>query len=63
MSCRRCAYDPTGTFVSEIAIHFPGLNGLNKPVVWVFPVIAVCFRCGFSEFSVPEEELSVLSKD
>jgi len=63
MSCRRCIFDKTGTFVSEIAIHFPGLNGLNRPIVWVFPEVAVCFRCGFSEFIVPEEDLSVLSKD
>jgi hypothetical protein len=26
----------------------------------VFPKLAVCLRCGFTEFTVPERELSVL---
>ena len=63
MSCRRCDFDNTGSFVSEIAIHIPGLNGVNRPIVWVFPEVAVCFGCGFSELIVPEEDLSVLSKE
>ena len=47
-------------FNSEIAIHFPGLEGLDKPIVWVFPKVVVCFHCGFAEFAVPEREMQVL---
>jgi hypothetical protein len=47
----------------EIAIHFPGLNGLDKSIVWVFSKLAVCLRCGFTEFIVPETELRVLLHD
>jgi hypothetical protein len=44
-------------FNGEIAIHFPGLEGLDKPIVWVFPKLLVCFNCGFTEFVIPEGEL------
>ena len=43
-----------------MALHFPGLDGLNKPIVWVFPKISVCLDCGLAEFIVPEKELEVL---
>jgi len=36
--------------------HFPELQGLDKPIVWVFPELTVCLKCGFSEFVVPERE-------
>jgi hypothetical protein len=62
MLCRRCASDNRDTFNGEIAIHFPGLKGLDKPIVWVFPKLAVCLECGFTDFTVPERELSVLKK-
>lgn len=60
MSCKQCASENLKSFSSEVAIHFPGLAGLNKPIVWVFPKMLVCSRCGFAEFMVPEKELSVL---
>ena len=47
-------------FNAEVAIHFPGLAGLNKPVVLVFPKLVVCLQCGFTEFTIPEKELQVL---
>ena len=49
-------------FNGEICIHFPGLKGLNKPLVWVFPKVLVSLDCGFAGFPVPERELSVLVK-
>jgi hypothetical protein len=36
------------------------LKGLDKPIVWVFPKLAVCLHCGFTEFTLPERELKVL---
>jgi hypothetical protein len=37
-------------------------KGLNKPIVWTFPKLAVCLECGFTEFTIPAQELSVLVK-
>jgi hypothetical protein len=58
--CTSCQSENQKTFTSEIAIHFPGLEGLNKPTVWVFPRIFVCLDCGMAQFMVPEKELEVL---
>lgn len=60
MFCKRCPSNRQQTFNGEIAIHFPGLDGLNKPIVWVFPKLWVCMDCGFAEFAIPERELDVL---
>jgi hypothetical protein len=60
MVCKRCNSENQSTFNGEIALHFPALDGLNKPIVWVFPKLTVCLECGFTEFTVPERELRVL---
>ena len=62
MSCKSCKSEKQRNLNGEIAIHFPGLQGLDKPIVWVFEQVAVCLRCGFTEFTVPARELSVLVK-
>lgn len=59
-TCTSCRSENQKTFTSEIAIHFPGLAGLSKPIVWVFPKISVCLDCGVARFVVPETELEVL---
>jgi hypothetical protein len=58
--CKACHSIRHGSFNAEVAIHFPGLRGLNKPVVLIFPKLKVCFQCGFTELVVPERELQVL---
>lgn len=60
MPCKQCESENGKLFTAEVAIHFPGLNSLNKPIVWVFPKIQVCLRCGLTEFTIPERELEVL---
>jgi len=60
MSCKECKSENVNLFTSEVAIHFPGLDGLKNPIVWVFPKLEVCVRCGFTEFTIPERELTVL---
>jgi hypothetical protein len=58
--CSSCQSENRETFSGEIALHFPGLKGLNKPIVWVFPKTLVCLECGAAEFAVREMELEVL---
>ena len=60
MSCKSCKSENQSNLTSEVAIHFPGLKGLNKPIVWVFPKLLACLNCGFTEFAIPETELRVL---
>jgi len=41
-------------------VHFPGREGLDKPIVWVFPKLVVCLHCGLTEFTVPQDETRIL---
>lgn len=56
----KCSSKNRGPFTAEVAIHFPGMEGVNKPIVWVFPELLVCLDCGLAEFVVSERELDVL---
>ena len=60
MQCKQCLSDQTKKFSGEVAIHFPGLAGLNKPIVWVFADVVVCLDCGSAVFGVGKRELAVL---
>jgi len=62
MSCKSCDSDRQSRFTGEIAIHFPGLEGLDKPIVWVFPQLVVCLNCGVAEFQIPTEKLQLLDQ-
>jgi hypothetical protein len=60
MACALCGSEKQAEFGAETVIHFPGLKGIDKPVVWVFPKLVVCFGCGASLFAIPEAELRQL---
>ena len=60
MARNSCACGNYREFNGEVAIHFPGIEGLRKPIVWTFPKLRVCLECGHDDFSVPETELKVL---
>ena len=62
MACKGCHSDRQNVFNGEIAIHFRGLEALDQCIVWVFQETVVCLHCGFTEFTVPERELQVLSQ-
>jgi hypothetical protein len=47
-------------FDAEIAIHFPGREGLDKPLVFVHPKLTVCLNCGQVEFLLSTEEVEQL---
>ena len=59
-TCRSCSSKDQHSFGGEVALHFSGLAGLNKPITWVFPQILVCLKCGFAEFLVPGAERKTL---
>jgi hypothetical protein len=60
--CKSCGRSNQSEFSSELAIHFPGLKGLEMPIVWVFPKLKVCLDCGLAEFAIPDSELRVLKE-
>lgn len=62
MACKRCSSECQNRFSAEINIHFPGIEGLTIPTIWVFPEIVVCLDCGFAEFSIPDTELRRLAQ-
>jgi hypothetical protein len=62
MSCKSCQSEQQSNLAADVAIHFPGLKGLDKPIVWVYPELLVCMNCGFTEFAVPETELRRLGE-
>jgi hypothetical protein len=62
MPCLSCGSVNQKKFSAEMGIHFPGLNDIDKPVVWVFSEVVVCLDCGTADFPVPEAELCQLAK-
>ena len=57
MPCKVCGSANQRKFEAEIAIHFAGLEKLNKPAVFVFPKIVICMDCGTATFVMPHGEL------
>jgi len=62
MPCKACGSVNQRKFTGEIAIHVSELKNIDKPVVWVFPVVVVCLNCGTAEFAVPKAEVRQLAK-
>jgi hypothetical protein len=62
MKCNTCGSANQREFSGEVALHFPGLKGVDKPIVWMFPRILVCLNCGHSVFTVPETQLRALAE-
>jgi len=59
--CALCGSANLGRFLAETAIHLVGSENLNKPAVFVFSELRVCFHCGFAAFALPEEQLGILA--
>jgi len=60
MECKGCPSHNVKIFTGELAIHFPEREGFTKPLVWVFPRLQVCLGCGSTNFTIPEEQLTLL---
>ena len=57
VACPSCSSKNQRKFNGELALHFPGLQGLDKPIVWAFPQILICLDCGFAVFALEDEPL------
>jgi hypothetical protein len=62
MACKSCGSAKQRDFKAEMIIHFPGLEGIDKPVIPVFPELSVCFDCGCTLFMIREAELLLLEE-
>jgi hypothetical protein len=58
----QCNHSNRSEFPAEINIHFPGMEGLDKPTVWVFPHLVVCLDCGLTQFPINSAELQRLTQ-
>ena len=63
MICLVCRSSNQRTFPSELNIHFPGFEGLDRPTVWAFPKLLVCLDCGFTQFTLPGDQVRDLNSD
>ncbi len=57
-----CGHNNERQFPAEINIHFPGMEGLEKPSVWAFPRLLVCLDCGLTQFQIAETQLRQLTE-
>jgi hypothetical protein len=60
MVCNICGGNQA-QFPSEICIHSPGPENLDKPQVFEFATVLVCLECGFASFTVSETHLTLLA--
>jgi hypothetical protein len=61
MACKSCGSENQAEFGAEINLHRPGLKGIDQPPVCAFPKLTVCLDCGYSEFTLQENELRHLT--
>jgi len=63
MPCNKCESERQTEFSAELNVHFPGRKGRNSPAVLLYPKLLVCLNCGFTEFTIPKNELPRLARD
>jgi hypothetical protein len=62
--CCSCTSTEQMEFIGEICLHFQGgLESLNKPLIWAFPHVLICFECGSARFKIPEAELKLIQQN
>jgi hypothetical protein len=58
--CETCGSTHHVELDGEICVHFPGLENLQTPPIFVFPKLAVCLNCGNAKLKIPETELRLI---
>jgi hypothetical protein len=62
VSCPSCSSRNHRKLNAELALHFQGLQGLDKPIVWAFPEVLICLNCGFAVFALADAPLRELGQ-
>ena len=57
-----CSSNNQRKLSAELALHFPGPKGLDKPIVLAFPEVLVCLDCGFAVFALADAPLKELGQ-
>lgn len=60
IECPSCSSKNQRKLNAELALHFAGLQGLDKPIVWAFPEVSICLNCGFAVFALADAPLKEL---
>jgi hypothetical protein len=50
MACRSCGSDQQHQVNGEVAIRFPSVDGVDKPIVWVFPRLSSVWTAAWLTF-------------
>ena len=45
-----------------MTVHILGPKNVHEPVTWVFPNLLACMDCGFTELTLSQDELRMLSE-
>jgi hypothetical protein len=61
MCCLSCGSSNQSAFPAEVMIHFPDLRHAGVPGAFVFPRLLICQDCGFSSFTTPASEITLLT--
>ena len=62
MSCVQCASNNEAEFPTELVFHFFGLQGLDKPGIFLYPKILVCYTVAFRGSRRPQPKRHYLRK-
>ena len=60
MACVSCGSGNQVEFPTELGIHFPGKQNIDRPLIVLFPKVIVCLDCGSMKSTVAETELRLL---
>lgn len=63
VQCPSCSSTKQCKLNGELALHFPGLQGLDKPIVWAFPEVLVCLECGFAVCALADAPLNEIRQN
>jgi hypothetical protein len=61
MSCRQCTSNNQSEFRTEMSVVHRQLKDLAKPPVLMWTDVLACLDCGFTEFTLGEEEVRLLA--
>ena len=61
--CNTCGSTRLNKLRAKLALHFNGLENIDKPVLWTFRDVVVCTDCGEADLHFPPHELQWWEQD